>query len=124
MDSRRNSAGRSRLVIRSEAERPPPEQDLDLPVAFVSFTMRATAHKGNQGAFRTDIERLTASSRTLSMVTATNTAACLRGAIAESEHTASETLLAQHLSDRFSATDMHLDITVSLDRSPQQLQAV
>jgi hypothetical protein len=78
--------------------------------------MRATARKGLQGDFRTDIERLTASGRTLSTVTATDTAACLRGAIAESEHTASDTLLAQHLADRFSTKDIYLDITVSLDR--------
>lgn len=64
-----------------------------MTAAFVPFTMRATARKGHQGAFQTDIERLTASGRNLSVVTATNTAACLRGAIAVSEHTASDVSL-------------------------------
>lgn len=81
--------------------------------------MRATAREGRLRAFRTDIERLTSGrgSRTpLSVVTATNTAACLRGAIAESEHTITAASLAEYLEDRLSTKDIHLDFTVSLDR--------
>ncbi|MGX1161032.1 hypothetical protein FBY31_0604 [Arthrobacter sp. SLBN-100] len=90
-----------------------------MPAAFIPFTMRATARKGHQEDFRTDIERLTSGRdgrSPLSMVTSTNTAACLQGAIAESEHTASAASLARHLADRLSTKDIHLDITVSLDR--------
>lgn len=107
------------LVLSSGARWPPPEQDSLLTTAFIPFTMRATAREGHQQAFRTDIERLTASHRgrsPLSMVTATDTAACLRGAIAESEHTASAASLARYLTDGLSTKDIHLDITVSIDR--------
>lgn len=107
------------LVLSSGAERPPPEQDSPLPTAFIPFTMRATAREGRLQTFRTDIERITAnrSGRTpLSMITATNTAACLRGAIAEGEHTASAASLARYLADGLSTKDIHLDITVSMDR--------
>lgn len=89
-----------------------------MPTAFIPFTLRATARKGRAEAFRTDIERLTSGrgSRTpLSMVTATNTVACLRGAIAESEHTSSAASLARHLEDSLSTKDIHLDISVSID---------
>lgn len=81
--------------------------------------MRAIARGGRLEAFRTDIERLTSfrGSRTpLSMVTATNTNACLRGAIAVSEHTATAESLTRYLADGFSSKDIHLDITVSIDR--------
>lgn len=81
--------------------------------------MRATAREGRVEDFRTDIERLTSfrGSRTpLSMVTATNTDACLRGAIAESEFTASAESLERYLSEGLSTKDIHLDITVSLER--------
>lgn len=90
-----------------------------MPTAYIPFTMRATAREGRLQAFRTDIERLTSGrgSRTLlSMVTATNTVACLRGAIAESEHTITAASLAEHLEDRLSTKDIHLDITVCIDR--------
>lgn len=90
-----------------------------MPTAFIPFTMRAAAREGRQGVFRTDIERLTSfrADRTpLSMVTATNTEACLRGAIAESEHTATATSLKRYLEDGLSTKDIHLDITVSIDR--------
>lgn len=90
-----------------------------MPTPYIPFSMRATAREGRQQAFRTDIERLTSGrgSRTLlSMVTATNTVACLRGAIAESEHTVTAASLAEYLEDRLSTKDIHLDITVSIDR--------
>lgn len=79
--------------------------------------MRATARKGRHGAaFQTDIERLTAAGRTLSVVMSTGTDACLRGAIAVSEHTINDTSLARHLTDRLHNSDIELDITVSLDQ--------
>lgn len=90
-----------------------------MPTAYIPFTMRATAREGRVRTFRTDIERLTSGpgSRTpLSMVTATNTAACLQGAIAESEHTATAASLTEYLKDRLSTKDIHLDITVSIER--------
>lgn len=89
-----------------------------MPSAFIPFTMRAAAREGRQESFRTDIERLTSrpGSRTpLSMVTATNTVACLRGAIAESEHTATAASLKRYLEDGLSTKDIHLDLTVSID---------
>lgn len=89
-----------------------------MPTAFIPFTLRATAREGRLEAFRTDIERLTSargSRAPLSMVTATNTVACLRGAIAESEHTRSAASLARYLQERLSTKDIHLDISVSID---------
>jgi hypothetical protein len=88
-----------------------------LPTAFIPFTLHATAREGHQGAFRTDIERLTSDHRApLSTVRSTDTAACLRGAIAKSEHTTSEASLARFLEDRLLTNGIHLDITVSLER--------
>lgn len=81
--------------------------------------MRAAAREGRQEAFRTDIERLTsfrADRAPLSMVAATNIEACLQGAIAESEHTATAASLKRYLEDGLSTKDIHLDITVSIDR--------
>lgn len=89
-----------------------------MPTAYIPFTMRATAREGRVQAFRTDIERLTSgrgSSTLLSVVTATDTVACLRGATAESEHTATAASLAKYLAGRLSTRDIHLDIAVSID---------
>ena len=89
---------------------------LFVPTAFVPFTLLATAREGRQRAFRTDIERLVSDHRApLSTVKSTATMACLRGAIAKSEHTATESSLAKFLADRLVTNGIYLDITVCLE---------
>ena len=89
---------------------------LFVPTAFVPFTLLATAREGHQRAFRTDIERLASDHRApLSTVKSTATMACLRGAIAKSEHTATEASLARYLADRLVTNGIYLDITVTLE---------
>ncbi|HEX9089322.1 MAG TPA: hypothetical protein VF867_17660 [Arthrobacter sp.] len=87
-----------------------------MPTAFVPFTLLATVREGRQRAFQTDIERLVSDHRApLSSVKSTATMACLRGAIAKSEHTANEASLARFLTDRMVTNGIHLDITVCLE---------
>ena len=87
-----------------------------MPTAFVPFTLLATAREGHQHAFATDVERLVSDhSAPLSTVKSTATMACLRGAIAKSEHTASEASLARFLADRLDTNGIYLDITVCLE---------
>ncbi|MET3949982.1 hypothetical protein [Arthrobacter sp. UYEF36] len=87
-----------------------------MPTAFVPFTLLATAREGHQRAFPTDIERLVSDHHApLSTVKATSTMACLRGAIAKDEHTATEASLATFLADRLATNGIHLDITVRLE---------
>jgi hypothetical protein len=99
-----------------DGQRAAARKGLFVPTAFVPFTLLATAREGRQRAFRTDIERLVADHRApLSTVRSTATMACLRGAIAKSEHTATEASLARFLADRLDTNGIHLDITVCLE---------
>lgn len=87
-----------------------------MPTAFIPFTLQATVREGHQRAFRTDIERLTSDHRApLTTVKTTESMACLRGAIAQSEHTTSDASLARFLTDRLATNGIHLDITVHLE---------
>lgn len=87
-----------------------------MPTAFIPFTLQATAQVGHLRDFRTDIERLTSDHRAaLATVGSTETMACLRGAIAKSEHTTNEASLASYLAERLVTNGIHLDITVSLE---------
>ncbi|BCW70997.1 hypothetical protein [Arthrobacter sp. NicSoilB8] len=91
-----------------------------MPTSFIPFTMRATVREDHKRSFRTDIERLTGGHRgwaPLDVVKSTDTQALLRGAIAQSVHTATDASLAQYLQDRFVAdNDIHLDLTVCIGR--------
>lgn len=88
-----------------------------MPTAFIPFSLQATAQAGHLRDFRTDVERLTSDHRAaLSTVGSTDTMACLRGAIAKGEHTATEASLANFLTDRLVTNGIHLDITVSLEQ--------
>ena len=91
-----------------------------MPTTFIPFTVRATVREDHQRSFRTDIERLTSSHRgwaPLDMVKSTNTQALLRGAVPNSVHTATDASLARYLQDRLAdATDIHLDLTVCIER--------
>jgi hypothetical protein len=91
-----------------------------LPTTFIPFTVRATVREDPQRSFRTDIERLTSSHRgwaPLDMVKSTNTQALLRGAVPNSVHTATDASLALYLQDRLAAaSDIHLDLTVCIER--------
>lgn len=87
-----------------------------MPTAFVPFTLLATAREGHQHAFQTDIERLVSDHRApLSTVRSTATTACLRGAIAKGEHTATEAGLATFLADRLVTHGIYLNLTVRLE---------
>lgn len=91
-----------------------------MPTAFIPFTMRATVRDDHKRSFRTDIERLTSAHRgwaPLDVVKSTNTQALLRGAIPNSVHTATDASLARYLQLRLAAdSDIHLDLTVSIER--------
>lgn len=91
-----------------------------MPTAFIPFTMCATVREDHQRSFRTDLERLTSAHRgwaPLDMVKSTNTKALLRGAVPQSVHTATDAGLARYLQERLAAgTDIHLDLTVSIER--------
>ncbi|WP_028270229.1 hypothetical protein [Arthrobacter sp. UNC362MFTsu5.1] len=91
-----------------------------MPTTFIPFTVRATVREDHQRSFRTDIERLTSSHRgwaPLDMVKSTNTQALLRGAVPNSVHTATDASLALYLQDRLvAASDIHLDLTVCIER--------
>jgi hypothetical protein len=82
--------------------------------------MRATVREDHKRSFRTDIERLTGSLRgwaPLDVVKSTDAQALLRGAIAQSVHTATDESLARYLQDRLVAdNDIHLDLTVCIGR--------
>jgi hypothetical protein len=82
--------------------------------------MRATVREDHKRSFRTDIERLTSGHRgsaPLDVVNSTDNHALLRGAIAQSVHTASDASLARYLEDRLAADDgIRLDITVCIGR--------
>ncbi|MFF2243450.1 hypothetical protein ACFVTM_04650 [Arthrobacter sp. NPDC058130] len=91
-----------------------------MPTPYISFTMRATVREEHKRTFRTDLERLTGSHRgwaPLDVVKSTDTEAVLRGAIAQSVHTATDASLARHLQDSFVAdNDIHLDLAVCIGR--------
>ncbi len=91
-----------------------------MPTPFIPFTLRATVREDHKRSFRTDIERLTGGHRgwaPLDVVKSTDTQAVLRGAIAQSVHTATDASLARYLQDRFVAdNDIYLDLTVSIGR--------
>jgi hypothetical protein len=82
--------------------------------------MCATVRDDHTRSFRTDIERLTSSHRgwaPLDVVKSTNTKALLRGAVPKSVHTATDASLARYLQDRLVGDkDIHLDLTVSIER--------
>ena len=82
--------------------------------------MRATVREDHKRSFRTDIERLTSAHRgwaPLDVVASTSTKALLRGAAPKSVHTATDASLARYLQGRLAAdTDIHLDLTVSIER--------
>ena len=91
-----------------------------MPTAFIPFTMCATVRDDHSRSFRTDLERLTSSHRgwaPLDVVKSTNTKAFLRGAVPQSDHTATDASLARYLQDRLVAEkDIHLDLVVSIQR--------
>jgi len=93
---------------------------LPMPTSFVPFSIRATVREDHKRSFRTDIERLTGSDRgwsPLDVVKSTDTQALLRGAIAQSVHTATNESLARYLQNRLAAdNDIHLDLTVCIGR--------
>jgi hypothetical protein len=82
--------------------------------------MCATVRDDNSRSFGTDLERLTSTHRgwaPLDVVKSTNTKALLRGAIPQGVHTATDASLARYLQERLAAgTDIHLDLTVSIER--------
>ena len=88
-----------------------------MPTAYIPISLRVTAREGRHQAFRTDIERLTMDSAhaSLSTVGSTDKTACLRGAVATGEHTASEAALARFLEDRLVTKGIHLDITANFE---------
>lgn len=90
-----------------------------LPVAFIPFTMRASVREDHRRTFRTDIERLTDGHlrwTPLDMLKSTNTLAEFRGAVPKGPHTASDASLAQYLQDRLATEDIHLDLSVRIER--------
>ena len=82
--------------------------------------MCATVRDDHTRSFRTDLERLTSTQAgwvPLDMVKSTNSKALFRGAIPQSAHTATDASLARYLQTRLAAdTDIHLDLTVSIER--------
>lgn len=82
--------------------------------------MRATVRDDHKRSFRMDIERPTGGHRgwaPLDVVKSTDTQALLRGAIAQSVHTATDASLARYLQVRFVAdNDIYLDLTVCIER--------
>ncbi|MGO4807382.1 hypothetical protein AB4089_19940 [Arthrobacter sp. 2MCAF15] len=91
-----------------------------MPTPYVPFTMHATVREEHKRSFRTDLERLTGGHRgwaPLDVVKSTDTQAVLRGAIAQSVHTATDASLARYLQHRFVAdNDIHLDLAVCIGR--------
>jgi hypothetical protein len=81
--------------------------------------MCATVRDDHARSFRTDLELLTSSRgwASLDVVKSTNTKAFLRGAVPQSDHTATDASLARYLQDRLvSDKDIHLDLVVSIQR--------
>lgn len=87
--------------------------------AFIPFTMRASARDHHQRTFRTDIQRISAGHlrfAPLDMLSSTNTQALFRGAVPKGAHTATEAGLARYLEDRLATADIHLDLSVTIER--------
>lgn len=81
--------------------------------------MRASAREDHRRTFRTDVERLTAGHlpcAPLNVLRSTNTQAIFRGAFPKGAHTATDASLARYLEDRFATDDIHLDLSVTIER--------
>ena len=81
--------------------------------------MRASARMDHQRTFRTDIQRVSAGHlrfAPLDMLRSTDTQAVFRGAVPKGAHTATDDGLARYLEDRLATDDIHLDLSVTLDR--------
>ena len=103
--------GRRQLVA-------PLERNL-LPIAFIPFSMRASVREDHRRTFRTDIERMSDGHlrwTPLDVLRSTNTQAELRGAVHKGPHTATDASLARYLEDRLAAENIHLDLTVTIER--------
>lgn len=90
-----------------------------MPVAFIPFTLHASARQDHRRTFRTDIERLTDGhlrSTPLDVLRSTNTQAVCRGAVPKGAHTATDASLAQYLQDRLASENIHLDLSVTIER--------
>lgn len=89
-----------------------------MPVAFIPFTMHASARDGHGRSFRTDIERMAHGhpSAPLDMIKSTNSQAVFRGAVAKGPHTATDASLAQYVQDRLAKENIYLDVSVSIER--------
>lgn len=90
-----------------------------MPVAFIPFTMHASARDGHRRTFRTDIERMTDGhlrSTPLDIIRSTNTQAVFRGAAPKGPHTATDASLVQYLQDRLTSENIHLDLSVTIER--------
>jgi hypothetical protein len=90
-----------------------------LPIAFIPFTMRASVREDHRRSFRTDIERLSDGHlrwTPLDVLRSTNTQAEFRGAVHKGPHTATDASLAQYLQDRLASENIHLDLSVSIER--------
>ncbi|MET4144235.1 hypothetical protein [Arthrobacter sp. UYCo732] len=90
-----------------------------MPTAFIPFTMRASAREDDQRTFRTDIQRISAGHlrfAPLDMLRSTNTQALFRGAVPKGAHTATDAGFARYLEDRLAADNIHLDLSVTIDR--------
>lgn len=90
-----------------------------LPTAFIPFTMRASARDGHRRTFRTDVERLSAGHlhwAPLDVLRSTGTQAVFRGAVPQGVHTTTDADLARFLEDRLATADIHLDLSVTIDR--------
>ncbi|HSU45816.1 MAG TPA: hypothetical protein VLJ40_02785 [Arthrobacter sp.] len=90
-----------------------------MPTAFIPFTMRASARDAHRRTFRTDIERLSAGHlhwTPLDVIRSTNSQALFRGAVPKGAHTATDATLARFLEDRLATADIHLDLSVTIER--------
>ncbi|UUL75387.1 hypothetical protein NG819_14355 [Pseudarthrobacter sp. Fe7] len=90
-----------------------------MPIAFIPFTMRASVRDDHRRSFGTDIERLSDGhlrSTPLDVLRSTNTQAILRGAVPKGPHTATDASLARYLQDRLATENIHLDLSVSIER--------
>lgn len=90
-----------------------------MPTAFIPFTLRASVRDDHRRTFRTDIERMTDGhlrSTPLDVVRSTDTQALFRGAAPKGPHTATDASLALYLRDRLARENIHVDLSVSIDR--------
>lgn len=81
--------------------------------------MRASARDDHRRTFRTDIERLTDGHlrwAPLDVLRSTDTHAVFRGAVPKGIHTATDAGLARFLEDRLAKDDIHLDLSVTIER--------